>query len=165
MLYRPYTAEDRLACLAIYDSNAERFFAPGDREAFIAYLERKQGFFGVLCDDSGAVVGCGGIGSHGKRAVLTWGLVHASRHGQGLGRALALARLHRVSDMPEVEKLILNTSDRTVGFYLKLGFRVMHFLPNGYREGLHRYDLELLVDDALRREWAKRAGCPPVLFG
>ncbi|HYT91317.1 MAG TPA: GNAT family N-acetyltransferase [Gemmataceae bacterium] len=155
MRYRPYASDDRPACLAIYDSNAERFFAPGDREVFIAFLERKQGFFGVLCDESGAVAGCGGIGTHqdGKLAVLTWGMIHAQRHGQGLGRALALARLRKLSDMTEVEKVILNTSNRTVGFYLKLGFRVARFVPNGYREGLDRYDLEMVVDEEMRRQF------------
>jgi ribosomal protein S18 acetylase RimI-like enzyme len=157
MLYRPYTPDDRPACLAIYDSNAERFFAPGDRENFGAFLDRGQGFFGVLCDDAGAVIGCGGIGirSDGKLAVLTWGMVHASRHKQGLGRTLAQARLRKLSDMPQVEKVVLNTSSETVGFYKKLGFRVVRFVPNGYREGLDRYDLELPVDEEARRRWAK----------
>src|SRR5689334_82849 len=121
MLYRPYTPADRAACLAIYDGNAERFFSPGDREGFAAFLDAPQGFFGVLCEDDGTVMGCGGIGTRdeGRTAVLTWGMVRADRHGQELGWALGLARLLRLSEMFGVTRVTLNTSNATVGFYEK----------------------------------------------
>src|SRR5262249_24938432 len=87
MLYRAYTPPDRDVCLAIFDSNAERYFSPRDRAAFAAFLDDPPGFFGVLCDDDGVVVGCGGVGTRddGKTAVLTWGMVRRDRHGQGFG--------------------------------------------------------------------------------
>ncbi|MCC6419958.1 MAG: GNAT family N-acetyltransferase [Gemmataceae bacterium] len=149
MLYRPCLAADHPACLAIFDSNADRYFGPGDRDAFRAFLDAQPGYFGILCDDDGAVVGCGGFGVRdgGKTAVLTWGMVHRDRHGQGLGRALALARLERIAQLPEVDRIVLNTSNETVGFYRKLGFRVVGVTPDGYGKGLDRYDLERTVED------------------
>ncbi len=157
MHYRPYHPADRTACLAIYDGNAARFFSPGDREAFAAFLDAGQGFFGVLCDDDGTVVGCGGLGTRdeGRTAVLTWGMVRADRHGEGLGRTLALARLLRLTEMPQVTRVAVNTSDQTAGFFEKLGFQVTKVTPDGYRAGLDRYDLELPVDDELRRRLAE----------
>ncbi len=161
MHYRPYTAADRDACLAIYDSNAGHFFSPGDRDDFGAFLDALPGFFGVLCEDDGKVVGCGGVGvREGNVAVLTWGMVHADRHGHGLGRTLAWARLLRLAHLPDVARVTLNTSDQTVGFYQKLGFRVVKVTPNGYRDGLDRYDLELPVDDELRRRLAELGDAP-----
>ena len=61
MHYRAYEPRDRPACLAIFDSNAARYFAPGDREAFASFLEAPVPFYGVLCDDQGTVVACGGL--------------------------------------------------------------------------------------------------------
>ena len=152
MYYRPYNPADRAACLAIYDSNAARFFSPGDRETFAAFIDAPQGFYGVLCEDDGTIVGCGGIArDDDQTAVLTWGMVHADRHGQGLGRTLGLMRLLRLLEMLQVTRVTLNTSNETVGFFEKLGFRVVKVTPNGYRAGLDRYDLELPVDDELRR--------------
>jgi len=153
MLFRTYTPADRDGCLAAFDSNAERYFSPGDREDFSAFLDELPGFFGVLCDESGTVVGCGGVGTRdeGRTAVLTWGMVRADRHRQGLGRALAQARLRRAAVLAGVERFVLHTSNETVGFYQKLGFRVVCFRGNGYRQGLDRYDLELTLGDEVRR--------------
>jgi ribosomal protein S18 acetylase RimI-like enzyme len=162
MHYRPYTRADRPACLAVYDSNAERFFSPGDREVFAAFLDAPRGFFGVLCEDDGTVVGCGGIGTRdeGRTAVLTWGMVRADLQGHGLGRALGLARLLCLGELPGVTRVTVNTSNETVGFFEKLGFRVAKVTPGGYREGLDRYDLELPVDDALRQRLAELGESP-----
>src|SRR5262249_12233528 len=128
---------------------------------FAAFLDAPPGFYGVLCADDGAVVGCGGIATHdGRTAALTWGMVHADRHGRGLGRALALARLLRLTEMPQVTRGTLNTSNETVGFYEKVGFRVVKMTPDGYRAGLDRYDLELPVDEELRRRLAAFGDAP-----
>ena len=156
MHYRPYQPADRAACLAIYDSNAARFFSAGDREVLAAFLDAPQGFFGVLCEDDGTVVGCGGLGTRddGTTAVLTWGMVHADRHGHGLGRTLGRMRLRRLLELPQVTRVTLNTSNETVGFFEKLGFRVVKVTPDGYRAGLDRYDLELPVNDELRKHLA-----------
>jgi ribosomal protein S18 acetylase RimI-like enzyme len=147
MLYRAYTPADRAACLGIFDSNAERYFSPSDRADFERFLEAPPGFFGVLCDDGGTVVACGGVGvrDEGRTAVLMWGMVPAHSHGHGLGRALTLARLDRVKDMPGVGRVVMNTSHETVGFYRKMGFEIVKHCADGYRPGLDRYDLELKV--------------------
>jgi hypothetical protein len=117
MMYRAYAPADRAACLAIFDSNAH--FSPGDRADFERFLDGPPGLFGVLCDDTEAIVACGGIGvrHEGQTAVLMWGMVLAQRHGQGIGTALTLARLSKLTDFPDVKKVVMNTSHETVGFY------------------------------------------------
>ncbi|HYV37792.1 MAG TPA: GNAT family N-acetyltransferase [Gemmataceae bacterium] len=155
MQYRAYTSADRQACLAIFDSNAERFFAPHERAYFETFLESPSGFFGVLCDDQGSVVGCGGFGSRddGTTVDLTWGMIHSSRQSQGLGKFLAFARFKRLADFPNLQKVKMNTSNETVGFFLKLGFHVVEHISHGYRQGLDRYELEMVVTKEVRARW------------
>lgn len=145
MHYRAYTPADREACLRIFDTNAERFFSPGDRAQFEAFLRQPVEFYGVLCDDDGRVVGCGGIApsrTDPHAADLTWGMIDAALQGRGFGRLLVQARLRRLADMPGVTRVVLNTSHETAGFYEKMGFRQTAFTPDGYRKGLHRCDME-----------------------
>jgi len=162
-LLRLYTPADCDACLAIFDSNTPRFFAPRERPPFAEWLLAPLGRFYVLCDDAGAVVGCGGVVVKPGTTVayLSWGMVHGSRHGQGLGRELTLERLRVIAAMPEVTAASLDTSQKTVGFYEKLGFKRVTHLPNHYGPGLDRYDLWADVDGAFRARFNPSAGGPP----
>jgi len=149
---RPYTPADRDACLAIFDSNCPRFVAPVERADFEAFLAAPPGRYGVLCDDSGGIVGCGGVNfdRDGRHAHLTWGLIHGTHHSRGLGRVMTLERLRWIAETPGVERVMMDTSQHTVGFYENLGFRQTRVIENGYAQDLHRHELELVVDDSLR---------------
>ena len=152
MHVRPYAPADREQCLGLFDGNTPRFFGAGERHSFAAFLDHPVGSFLVLCDDEGTVVGCGGIAVRNDgNAYLVWGMIDAGRQGRGYGRALALERLRAVARIPEVRRLALDTSQEAVGFYEKLGFRMTKMTPDHYAPGLHRYELELDVDEAFRR--------------
>jgi len=152
-MLRRYTLADRTTCVAILESNTPRFFAHRDREDFLSFLDAPAGIYSVLEDNNSAIIGCGGIATRnkGQEGILTWGMIHADRHRQGWGKLLALTRLRQLSGIPSVQKVTINTSNETVGFYSTLDFRVTNYRPNYYSEGLHRYDMELLIDDDIRR--------------
>lgn len=153
-MFRHYTEAYRALCVNILDSNVPRYFSPGDREDFLTFLaDAPQGSYGVLADDAGVIVGCGGIGTRqeGTEGILTWGMIHASRHRQGWGRRLALARLSQLCQLPSIKKVTINTSHETFGFYEKLGFKTIAYTPDGYAPGLHRYDMEVAVNEAFRQ--------------
>jgi ribosomal protein S18 acetylase RimI-like enzyme len=145
MRYRAYQPDDLAACLEILASNQEHYFSPGDREALTAFLANPPGFYGVVESADGRVIACGGYAADGAIVALTWGMVHADLHGRGIGRFLLQERLRCIAAIPGVEKVVLNTSQETLGFYLKLGFKTVKQIPNGYRLGLDRCDLERRV--------------------
>jgi ribosomal protein S18 acetylase RimI-like enzyme len=143
MLLRAYQPADRDACLALFESNAERYFSPGDRDEFACFLDAPQGFYGTLDDDNGRIVACGGVGTRGDAAVITWLMVHASRHGQGLGRTLLDHLRNQAGQLPQARRVILTTTQKTAGFFERFGFHVVRTIANGYRPGLDRLDMEL----------------------
>ena len=143
--FREYTPDDRQGCLDVFDSNIPEFFSEAERDDFADFLVRLPGRYGVVVDATGRIVACGGVARsrtdpHG--ADLTWGMAHQSLHRQGIGRVLTRERLAWAASMPHVSVIYLNTSHLTEGFYEKFGFRTMKRIPNGYREGLHRCDME-----------------------
>jgi GNAT superfamily N-acetyltransferase len=142
---RDYTPADRPGCLDVFDSNIPEFFSESEREDFCAYLDRLPGRYGVVVDDAGRIVGCGGIAASltdPYGANLTWGMIHRTFHRSGIGRLLTLERLAWAGSLPNVSVVYLNTSHLTEAFYEKLGFRTVNRIPNGYREGLHRCDMQ-----------------------
>lgn len=148
MTLRDYRPEDREACLRVFDSNIPRFFSVEERAQFEGFLDRLPGHYTVVLDAEGAVVGCGGLAptaSDPRICTLTWGMVHASLHGRGFGRILTEGRLAWLAGMPEVERVRIETSHLTEEFYARRGFRLVRRLPDYYRVGLDRCDMELLI--------------------
>lgn len=143
--FRDYTLADREGCLDVFDSNVPEFFSESEREEFVDFLQRLPGRYGVVVDSNGRIVGCGGIAesrSDPQGVDLTWGMVHQTLHRQGIGRILTRERLAWAEQMPAATVVYLNTSHRTEGFYETFGFRTVKRIPNGYREGLDRCDMQ-----------------------
>lgn len=147
MRVREYTAADRGACLSVFDSNVPRFFVTDERAPFAAFLDALPGPYLVLEDEDGAVVGCGGYAvTPGTATVnLCWGMVRQEHHGTGLGKLLTVARLERIRADAAIEAVGLDTSQHTVGFYQRLGFRTERVTPDGYAPGLDRCDMRLVL--------------------
>lgn len=143
--FREYTPADLPACLEVFTSNIPEFFSEEEREEFIAFVQRSPGGYGVVVNADGQIVGCGGIArsrTNPQGADLTWGMIHHALHRQGIGRILTRERLSLIDAMPDVTVVYLNTSHLTEAFYEKFGFRTVKLIPNGYRVGLHRCDME-----------------------
>lgn len=144
-LFRPFRPDDITACLAIFDGNCPRFFAPSEREEFAAFLTAPHPADApyLVLEDEGDILACGGIAVSGPDAHLTWGMVARDRHGQRLGTRLTEARLALARTLPGVERLILSTSQHTQGFYAGFGFAVTAHTPDGFGPGLDRVDMAL----------------------
>lgn len=144
---RAYAAADLPACLALFDGNTPRFFAPEERAGFQADLEAATPAscpYLVLVRE-GHVLACGGlaIDAEAGRAVLCWGMVDARLHGQGLGRQLTEARLALARSIPGLRAVTLATSQHTQGFYAGFGFAMTQVTPDGFGPGLDRWDMAL----------------------
>ena len=135
--FRPYRARDFAACLRLFDSNMPEFFAPHERAEFEAFL-RDAGPY-LVGEMGGQVVACGGFEGTGTSASQTFGMVARDRQGQGIGLALTRARLEAIGAAPGVERVVIETSQRSAGFYDRLGFRVTEVTENGFGPGLDRW--------------------------
>lgn len=151
--FRPWTPADREACLALLDANSPRFFGARDRKDYLAFLAHPDLPYWVVLDRDGAIVGCGGaaIAPERRAGFLTFGMVHPERHGQGLGTLLTAFRLRWLAAQPGIDRVLIDTSNETEGFYARFGFRTLRVIPDAYAPGLHEHDMELVLDEARRR--------------
>ena len=147
VVLRPYGAGDRAACLRVFESNVPRFFRDEERRGFETFLDALPGPYFVLVDEEGAVLGCGGYALRAGSGVadLCWGMVVGDQQGKGLGRALTEMRLERARADRTVRTVALETSQHTVGFYERMGFRATSTEPDGYAPGLDRVKMEMEV--------------------
>jgi GNAT superfamily N-acetyltransferase len=131
MELRPYSPVDRDLCLAVFDSNAPRFFDPGLRREFEEFLERHDGSYFVMEHES-AIVGCGGYAIEQDKAIarLVWGMVRADSHRLGLGRYLLLFRLREITKAGGIRMVHLDAPQHSAPFYEKQGFKVIGIAKN-----------------------------------
>lgn len=151
---RPYQASDKEACLKIFDSNTPQYFLSNEREIFSQYLEKHAEGYLVMEDAPGHIIGCGGyvIGLDGGASSLCWGMVHKDRHGKGLGKALLTDRLKALAQIPKMKLIRMDTSQKSVEFFMKWGFKTYRITQNHYGPGLHRHEMYLILDDEKIRE-------------
>lgn len=145
MNLRSYQAADYNGCLAVFDSNVPKFFAPHERAEFAAFLVNYTDPYFVVTDAREQIIGCGGYYVNQARAAagLTWGMIDSRLHRQGIGRFLLLARLQRIAQEPMVTSVFINTSQHSCGFFAKVGFVVESIVKNGFAEGLDEYKMVL----------------------
>ena len=145
---REYAPADREACLAVFETNVPEFFVPAEREEFEAYLGDLPGPYLVLEDEAGRILGCGGwaVAPGAAVADLCWGMVARDRQGEGLGRRLTEARLARIRSETGIREVTLKTSQRTTGFYERLGFVIEGVVRDGFAPGLDRCAMRLRLE-------------------
>lgn len=147
MIIRAYAAAHRDVCLGIFDSNVPRFFAAHEREEFADFLDDLPGPYLVFVED-GAVVACGGwtTGETDKStAGLCWGMVVRERHRAGLGQRLLQARLDEIRADGGIERVVLETSQHSEGFFSRSGFVVCARHPDGFGPGIDRVEMVLRI--------------------
>lgn len=143
---RPFRPADTTACLALFDSNLPTFFAAHERADFSSYLQHPQRRHDYLVlERGGRIVACGGVTlDDPDTAAFCWGMVAQGLHRQGLGTALAMARIAQARARG-VRRLVLNTSQHTAPFYAGLGFTETRTVRDGHGPGLDAVDMECKV--------------------
>jgi GNAT superfamily N-acetyltransferase len=138
-----YVAIHREGCLAVFDSNANQYFASYERGLFADFLEARalsEPFFVLL--ESDRVIGCGGYYRQGGIIYLNWGMIERSQHGSGHGRFLLDRRIEQIRTECAGLPIRIETTQHTQGFFQKNGFDVISRASDGFAAGLDRVEME-----------------------
>ncbi|HEY0735231.1 MAG TPA: GNAT family N-acetyltransferase [Herpetosiphonaceae bacterium] len=151
MHIRSYQPGDKATCLEVCSSNVPTFFAVHEHAEFATFLDSlpDAGHYLVVESAQRAIVGCGGYFLKPERMIasLMWGMVHRDYHGQGLGRALLLARLCAICEERQAQTVELDTSQHSYGFFATVGFQITRIQRDYYTPGLDRYDMQLPLSE------------------
>ncbi|MBL3545968.1 GNAT family N-acetyltransferase [Chryseobacterium sp. KMC2] len=140
-----YTASFRENCIEIFKSNLPKFFAAEELQLFEHFLDHETEENYYIIKTKGLVVGCGGIFLDEKKneAGLSWGMIHAGYHGQGMGKLLTQFRLDLLKKKYPDKNLKIETSQHTAEFYKKNGFTIVDIVPDGFAEGIDKYTMKI----------------------
>lgn len=141
----PYNRQHKAACQKIFYGNTPKFFDPSERVSFFQFLEKPLCPYFVVVDENEQVLGCGGYSLSVKlaEAGLCWGMIDPKWHRQGIGTFLFRARLEKIKADGTIKRLLMDTSQDSLGFYRRFGFEISQMTEDGYGSGLSRFDLVL----------------------
>ena len=148
MQIRPYSVQDRPACLDILRENTPEFFVREDLAELDTFLSNRPGPDFVV-EEACDIIACGVWAPEAKGvAVLTWGMVRRGLHRRGIGRALLRFRLEAIRADATVAQVHLRTVQLVQGFFVREGFTVVEVVPNGFGLGLDRVTMALRLHTA-----------------
>lgn len=150
MNIRPFLATDEAACIAVFNSIDDDFFAQLNEEDFKRWILRslnKENHYYYVVEADDKIVGCGGflIKEEEQEAVVAWGMVHPQQQRKGYGLALLDFRIQEIQKiLPSGKIVTLDTTQQTYEFFEKKGFVVTRIQEGYHKKDLHRYDMELV---------------------
>lgn len=143
MKIRPYISSDKAAVLQLFDLNTPQYFNKTERAGLVHYLDNETEDYFVV-EEQDEIVGAGGINyePQAKSAVISWDIIKPSQQGKGIGRKLTQHRIQHINTKPDIEKIIVRTSQHTDKFYKKMGFKLLKVEKDYWAEGFDLYWME-----------------------
>jgi GNAT superfamily N-acetyltransferase len=142
--FRPYRSADQADCLTLFDDNCPAFFAPNERQGYVAFLGSRTTHYEV-CLFGNRIAGAFGVLPDEPQGIaLRWILVSPVMQGQGLGSAMMGRVIERVR-MLGGTSLYIGASHRSAPFFARFGARATATTPDGWGPGMHRVDMTLDV--------------------
>jgi len=123
MAFRRFTMADLPQCLEIYKLNEPGRFPEDFIEKYETAL-RNPFSYTLVADCDGQIIASGGLCYQKKESisVMSYGLVRPGYHNQGIGTALALARLSLLNSNRPVHRVFIFAIEKSIGFYHRFGF-------------------------------------------
>lgn len=145
-MIRPYQPSDKPHLIELIRLNTPPYFDKSEEALFSNYLDCEREDYFVV-EQSGSIIGCGGLNYEydKKEAVLSWGMIHPTYQGWGIGTQLTEHRIKYLKNAEGIDKLVVRTSQHTHKFYEKMGFKLIKVQENYWGHDLHLHYMEMSV--------------------
>lgn len=142
-IIRVYSSNDRDSLMTIMRLNVPDYFAESEIADFEYYLTHEIDQYFVI-ELNGELIGGGGINidQAGKKAKISWDLLHPDFQNQGFGRELLQYRLNLLNEMKDLERISVRTSQLAYPFYEKNGFVLKEIIKDFWAKGFDLYDMD-----------------------
>lgn len=146
-MIRSYSPEDYDSLFELLHLLTPRYFDPEEEKDLADFLEHDLEHYFVYEKD-GRIIGAGGYNTgfeNGRTVRLSWDMVHPDFHGKGVGSKLTKYRINQIKNLPEVDKIVVRTTQLVYKFYQKQGFKIDKTEKNYWANGFDLYQMHMKV--------------------
>lgn len=144
--FRSWRAEDREACLSIFDANCPTYFAPNERSEFASFLDAAPDGYEV-CELQGRIVGAGGLIRRDSGVSLNWIMLDPEAQGCGIGAAI-MERVVSLARASGCTSISIAASHKSAAFFERFGAVATERTVDGWGPGMDRVDMLLAIGAA-----------------
>ena len=143
-MIREYTTKDKEETLELLRLNTPEFFSESEEADFINYLENKREDYFVV-EEEGKIIGAGGINYFFKEKIarISWDVISPNFQGKGIGRKLSEHRIKYINGKPEIDVIVVRTSQLVYRFYEKMGFKLARIEKDFWAKNYDLYQMEM----------------------
>ncbi|MEJ8803521.1 GNAT family N-acetyltransferase [Pontibacter sp. H249] len=143
-MIRAYTNQDKEELIALLKLNIPAYFAEEEEADFVEYLEQHLEDYFVV-EENDKLIAAGGLNyfPESGESRISWDVVHPDYQGKGIGRKLTQHRINHVRQNPQINLLIVRTTQLVYKFYEKMGFSLAKTEKDFWAKGFDLYQLHM----------------------
>lgn len=143
-MIRSYTAADKSKVMTLLKQNTPAYFDCSEEKDFNRYLDHEIEDYFVF-EQQSEIIGAGGINyfPEKKMARISWDVIAPKSHGQGIGKKLMHYRIRHLNTNPDVELIVVRTTQLVYPFYEKMGFELKHIEKDFWAKNFDLYQLQM----------------------
>lgn len=143
-MIRKYSYEDKPKLIELLRQNTPEYFDTSEERDFENYLDTEVEDYYVF-EKNFEIIGGGGINYFPaeKLARISWDMVHPKSHGRGIGKKLTQFRINHLKGNPEIEIILVRTSQFAYKFYEKMGFKLEKVEKDFWAKNFDLYQMRM----------------------
>ena len=143
-MIRKYSYKDKPKLIELLRQNIPEYFDSSEEGDFENYLDTEVEDYFVY-EENFEVIGGGGINYFPteKLARISWDMIHPKSHGKGIGKKLTQFRINHLKGNPEIEVIVVRTSQFAYKFYEKMGFELEKVEKDFWAKNFDLYQMRI----------------------
>ncbi|MGC1630879.1 MAG: GNAT family N-acetyltransferase [Gelidibacter sp.] len=143
-MIRAYTNKDKYKVIELFGKNTPEYFDPSEESDFEKYLDNEVEDYFVY-DHNSEIIGAGGINyfPEEKLARISWDMIDPKWQGNGIGKELIQYRINHLNANPNIEFIIVRTSQLVHQFYEKMGFELEKVETDFWAKNFDLYQMQM----------------------
>jgi N-acetylglutamate synthase-like GNAT family acetyltransferase len=143
-MIREYSYKDKSKVIELLRKNTPEYFDASEENDFENYLENEVEDYYVF-EENSEIIGAGGINyfTEQKLARISWDIINPKSQGNGIGKKLTQYRVNHLNRNPNIESIIVRTTQLVFKFYEKMGFELEKVEKDFWAKDFDLYQMKM----------------------
>lgn len=143
-MIREYSNKDKAGLIDLLRKNTPEYFDFSEETDFVNYLENEVEYYFVY-EENSQIIGAGGINYFQKErlARISWDMIDPNYQGKGIGSKLVRHRIDYLNKNPNIEFIVVRTTQLVYKFYEKMGFELEKIEKDFWAKNYDLYQMKM----------------------